>query len=164
MKNVKNMITFVLGLVAVGLIVYFAIDAHSWKEEALTYKKITLDQNNEIDYREKLLGKALNKEVYSYKESEDLKDILYTYDNKGKSEKEIYQKTDSGTDSRFNHVDKYRFDKIDDDGNYNFKSVTDGSDYFLLPDEAKKAGIKKGDTVNIISNEYGEFVSARGDK
>lgn len=158
MKKIATII--IMSLLSVG-VVYFAYQAHEWKESAETYKQITLDQNNEIDYREKLLGKALNKKVYSYKESEDLKDILYTYDNKGKSEKEIYQKTDSGTDSRFDHVDKYRFDKIDDDGNYNFKSVTDGSDYFLLPDEAKKAGIKKGDTVNIVSNEYGEFVSAR---
>ncbi|GIN25542.1 hypothetical protein FDF40_03685 [Clostridium sporogenes] len=158
MKKIATII--IMSLLSVG-VVYFAYQTYEWKESAETYKQITLDQNNEIDYREKLLGKALNKEVYSYKESEDLKDILYTYDNKGKSEKEIYQKTDSGTDSRFNHVDKYKFDKIDDDGNYNFKSVTDGSDYFLLPDEVKKIGIKKGDTVNIVSNEYGEFVSAR---
>ncbi|NUJ17416.1 hypothetical protein FKN04_12605 [Bacillus glycinifermentans] len=156
----KIILSVLTGLLSLG-VVYFAYQAHEWKESAETYKKITLDQNNEIDYREKLLGKALNNEVYSYKESEDLKDILYTYDNKGKSEKEIYKETDSGMDSRYNHMDKYRFDKIDSDGNYSFVSLTDGSEYFLFPDEAKKAGIKKGDTVNIVSNEYGEFVSAR---
>ncbi|UNY48830.1 hypothetical protein P9294_gp115 [Bacillus phage FADO] len=158
MKNVKNMITFVLGLVAVGLIIYFAIDAHSWKEEALTYKKITLDQNDEIDYREKLLGKALNKQAYTVKEANNVVDMLYKYDNKGKSEKEIYAETAEGTESRFDRIDTYKFNKIDDEGNYMFKSITDGSDYMLFPNEVKSAKIKKGDTVQIESNEYGEFV------
>lgn len=158
MKNIKNLITyFVMGLLAVGL-AWFAYDAHSWKEEAKTYKKITLDQNHEIDYRENLLGKALNKKPYTVNEANNVVEMLYKYDTKGKTDKEIYAETAEGAESRFNRIAIYKFNEIDDEGNYMYKSVADGSDYVLFPDEVKAAKIKKGDTVEIESNEYGELI------
>ncbi|KAA6475741.1 MULTISPECIES: hypothetical protein [Bacillus] len=156
----KIVIGVLIGLLSLG-VVYFAYQAHEWKEAADVYKQITLDQNGEIDYREKLLGKALNKETFNYKETEDIKDILFRYDTEGKTEKEIYKETEAGTDSRFNHFDYYEFQRIDKDGNYIFVSTTDDSEYFLYPDEVKQADIKKGDKISIVSNEYGEFISAK---
>ncbi|MEC1440514.1 hypothetical protein P9D57_17640 [Bacillus sonorensis] len=161
MKKITNGI--VISLLSLG-VVYFAYQAHEWKEAANVYEKITLDQNGEIDYRERLLGKALNKETFSYKETEDIKDILFRYDTKGKTEEEIYKETATGTDSRFNHFDHYEFNRIDKDGNYIFVSLTDGSEYFLYPDEVRQAKIKKGDKISIVSNEYGEFISAKSIK
>ncbi|MGV4321282.1 hypothetical protein [Bacillus mojavensis] len=153
MKNIKNLITyFVMGLLAVGL-AWFAYDAHSWKEEAETYKKITLDQNKEIDYREELLGKALNKQPYTTKESNNVVDMLYKFDKKTGIE--------ITSESRFDRVDMYKFDFVDNEGNYIFKNTYDGSDYVLFPDEVKSAKIKKGDMVKIESNEYGELVKVK---